>query len=485
MSDRLVLANYIDGRPSAPRTARHLDVFEPATARAYADCPDSGPDDVDAAVAAAQRAFPAWAATPAAQRALLLNRIADRLEARLDEFAQAESRDSGKPVALARAVDIPRAVSNLRFFAAAATQFASEAHAMGDEAINYTLRAPLGVVACISPWNLPLYLFTWKIAPALAAGNTVIGKPSEITPATAWMFSQLCIEAGLPPGVLNIVHGTGPGVGQPLIEHRGIKAISFTGSTRTGAAIAAVAAPQFKKVSLEMGGKNPTLIFADWDASPTNLDTVVRSAFSNQGQICLCGSRILVERPIYEKFKEAFLDRVRALRVGDPEDPGSNLGALVSQAHFDKIVGHIALAREEGGKLLCGGDPVKPGGRCADGWFVAPTVFEGLGPQSRTNQEEIFGPVVTLLPFDGEAEAVELANATTYGLAASVWTTSLTRAHRVASRLESGIVWINCWMRRDLRTPFGGVKQSGVGREGGVEALRFFTEPKNVCIELG
>ena len=485
MSDRIVLANYIGGRLRAARTARYLDVYEPATGQPYADCPDSGAEDVETAVNAAQRAFPAWAATPSAQRAALLNRIADLLEARLDEFAEAESRDSGKPVALARRIDIPRAVANLRFFAAAATQFASEAHAMGDEAINYTLRAPLGVVGCISPWNLPLYLFTWKIAPALAAGNTVIGKPSEITPATAWLFSQLCIEAGLPPGVLNIVHGSGLGVGQPLVDHHGVKAISFTGSTRTGAAIAAAAAPQFKKVSLEMGGKNATVIFADWEASPANLDTLVRSAFSNQGQICLCGSRILIERPIYEKFKTAFLERVRALRVGDPQSADSDLGALVSQAHFDKIIGHIALAREEGGRLLCGGTAVEVEGRCAEGWFVAPTVFEGLGPQARTNQEEIFGPVVTLLAFDDEAEAVELANATAYGLAASVWTTNLARAHRVAARLESGIVWINCWMRRDLRTPFGGVKQSGVGREGGVEALRFFTEPKNVCIELG
>jgi len=485
MVAKLILANYIDGRLCAPRTARYLDVFEPATGQPYADCPDSGKDDVNAAAEAAQRSFAAWSATPSSQRALLLNRIADRLEARLDEFAAAESRDSGKPVALARSVDIPRAVSNLRFFAAAATQFASEAHAMGEEAINYTLRAPLGVVGCISPWNLPLYLFTWKIAPALAAGNTVVGKPSEITPATATMVAQLCIEAGLPPGVLNIVHGTGPGAGQALIEHGSIKAISFTGSTRTGAAIAAAVAPQFKKLSLEMGGKNPTIVFADWEASAANLDTVVRSAFSNQGQICLCGSRILVERPIYDTFKSAFVDRVRALCVGDPQDAASHLGALVSQAHFDKVVGHIAIARKEGGKLLCGGNPVKLSGRCADGWFVAPTVIEGLGPHARTNQEEIFGPVVTLAPFDSENEALTLANATPYGLAASVWTTNLARAHRVASRLESGIVWINCWMRRDLRTPFGGVKQSGVGREGGVEALRFFTEPKNVCIELG
>jgi aminomuconate-semialdehyde/2-hydroxymuconate-6-semialdehyde dehydrogenase len=484
MANGLTLANYVDGRLHAPGGGRYLDVFEPATGEPYARCPDSDNIDVDAAVAAAQRAFPAWAATPAAQRAVLLNRVADRLEARLDEFAEAESRDSGKPVALARSVDIPRAVSNLRFFAAAVTQFASEAHAMGEEAINYTLRAPLGAVACISPWNLPLYLLTWKIAPALAAGNSVVAKPSEITPLTASMLAQLCIDAGLPPGVLNIVHGTGPGVGQALVEHPGIKAISFTGSTRTGAAIAAAAAPAFRKLSLEMGGKNATLVFADWDASAAQLDTLVRSAFSNQGQICLCGSRLLIERRIYEKFKNTFVDKVRALRVGDPADPSSDLGALVSQAHFDKVVGHIAVAREEGGKVLCGGNPVKLDGRCASGWFVAPTVIEGLSAKSRTNQEEIFGPVVTLIPFDGDEEAVALANATTYGLAASVWTTNLARAHRVAARLESGIVWVNCWMRRDLRTPFGGVKQSGVGREGGFEALRFFTEPKNVCIAL-
>ena len=484
MTERLVLANYIDGRLCAPRTARYIDVFEPATGRAYADCPDSGPDDVAAAITAAQRAFPGWAATRAAQRALLLSHIADRLEARLDEFAAAESRDSGKPVTLARSVDIPRAVSNLRFFAAAATQFASEAHAMGEEAINYTLRAPLGVVACISPWNLPLYLFTWKIAPALAAGNTVLGKPSEITPATAWMFAQLCIEAGLPPGVLNIVHGTGPGVGQPLIEHRGIKAISFTGSTRTGATIAAVAAPQFKKVSLEMGGKNPTVIFADWDASAAKLDTIVRSAFSNQGQICLCGSRILVERPVYEKFKTAFLERVRALRVGDPLDDVTDLGPLVSKAHFDKVLGCIATARAEGGRVLCGGEAMRIEGRCANGWFVVPTVIDDLGPDCRTNTEEIFGPVATLQPFDDEAQALQLANATPYGLAASLWTQKLDRAHRVAAQLQAGIVWINTWLLRDLRTPFGGVGQSGVGREGGFEAMRFFTEPKNICLKI-
>jgi aminomuconate-semialdehyde/2-hydroxymuconate-6-semialdehyde dehydrogenase len=485
----LTLSNYIDGRECAPLSGRYLDVWEPATGAVFARCPESDARDVDAAAQAARRAFPAWSTLPSAERASRLNAIADRVEARLDEFAAAESRDSGKPLALARSLDIPRAVSNLRFFAAAATQFASEAHAgvdgSGAEAINYTLRQPLGVVGCISPWNLPLYLFTWKVAPALAAGNCVVAKPSEITPYTAHLFAQTCINAGLPPGVLNILHGSGPSAGQALIDHPDIKAISFTGSTRTGAAIAAAAAPKFKKLSLEMGGKNPTVIFSDWEATEKNWATVVRSAFANQGQICLCGSRILVERPIYDQFRKSFVERARALHVGDPAEPGNDLGAVVSLAHFDKVMGHIALAREEGGTVLCGGDAVKPGGRCAGGWFIAPTVIEGLTADSRTNQEEIFGPVVTLIPFDGDDEAVRLANATSYGLAASVWTANLARAHRVAARLESGIVWINCWMRRDLRTPFGGVKQSGVGREGGFDALRFFTEPKNVCIDIG
>jgi len=484
------ILNYIDGRMAAPLGAEFLDVFEPATGARYALCADSTRADVDAGVDAAQRAFPAWSALPAAERARLLNRIADCVEARIDEFAAAESRDSGKPVALARSLDIPRAIANLRFFAAAITQFASEAHTMNADggsydALNYTLRQPLGVVACISPWNLPLYLFTWKIAPALAAGNAVVAKPSEVTPLTASLFAQCCIDAGLPAGVLNIVQGSGSRCGQALIEHAGIKAISFTGSTRTGAAIAASAAPRFKKLSLELGGKNPTLVFADWEASEANWNTLVRSAFANQGQICLCGSRLLVQRSIYAEFCERFVEKVRALRVGDPDDPGNDLGAVVSRAHFDKVMGHIALAREEGGTILCGGHSIDVPGRCASGWFIAPTVIDGLAPQCRTNQEEIFGPVVTLIPFDDDEEAISIANATAYGLAASVWTSHLARAHRVASRLESGIVWVNCWMRRDLRTPFGGVKQSGVGREGGPDALRFFTEAKNVCIDLG
>jgi aminomuconate-semialdehyde/2-hydroxymuconate-6-semialdehyde dehydrogenase len=484
MNAPLTLANLVDGRLQPPCSHRYLDVFEPAAGSVFAHCPDSGTDDVEIAVTAARRAFPAWAALPPEDRARLMNRLADLIERDLEELARLESRDSGKPVKLARSLDIPRAVSNLRFFAAAITQWASEAHATDTQTLNYTLRQPLGVVACISPWNLPLYLFTWKIAPALAAGNAVVAKPSEITPCTAARLGELAIEAGFPPGVLNIVHGSGPRVGQALVEHAQVKAISFTGSTATGAAIATSAAPRFKKLSLELGGKNPAIVFGDFDCSDANLDTIVRSGFANQGEICLCGSRLLVQRSIYEDFRECYLDRVRALRVGDPEIGSSDLGALVSKAHYEKVIACIDRARAEGATVLCGGEAIRLDGRCVDGWFVAPTVIEGLPNDALTNQQEIFGPVVSLIPFDNEEEAIALANGTDYGLAASLWTTNLDRAHRVAARLESGIVWINCWLQRDLRTPFGGVKNSGVGREGGVEALRFFTEPKNICIRL-
>ncbi len=479
---KLRLANLIDGRLQAPRDSRWLDVFEPATGQVFAQCPDSSADDVADAVAAAQRAAPGWSAMPAELRARLLHRLADLIEARLEDFVVLESRDSGKPLSLARSLDIPRAVSNLRYFAAAIVPWSSESHAMEIGAINYTLRQPLGVVGCISPWNLPLYLFTWKIAPALAAGNAVVAKPSEITPCTAALLGELSIEAGFPAGVLNIVQGRGPNVGQALVEHPGIKAVSFTGSTRTGAHIATAAAPQFKKLSLELGGKNPAVVFEDADLSDATLDTIVRSGFANQGEICLCGSRLLVQRSIYETFRERYLQRVQALRVGDPNDGNTDLGALVSQEHFDKVIGCIAQARDEGGRVLCGGDVVNVAGRCADGWFVEPTVIEGLDGQATTNQHEIFGPVVSLIPFDDEAEALSIANGTGYGLAASVWTRDLSRAHRFGGQLDFGIVWINCWLLRDLRTPFGGTKQSGLGREGGTEALRFFTEPKNICI---
>jgi len=477
----LTLANLIGGTLRAPESGTYLDVCEPATGNAYARCPDSDARDVAAAVAAAEHAAPAWAALSAGERAGHLHRLAAAVEAHLDELAREESRDNGKPVKLARSVDIPRAVANLRFFAEAITQWQGEAH-VDARAINVTLRQPLGVVGCISPWNLPLYLFTWKIAPALAAGNAVVAKPSEITPFTAFRLAELAVECGFPPGVLNIVHGLGPKVGQAIVEHPQIKAVSFTGSTRTGAAIAAEAAKTFKKVSLEMGGKNPAIVFADADLSDANLDVIVRSGFSNQGEICLCGSRLLVERSIYDEFKQRYLARVNALRVGDPADDASDLGALVSKPHFDKVMTCIDRARDEGGHVLTGGQAVRVPGRCADGWFVAPTVIEGLPQDCATNREEIFGPVVTLIPFDGKDAAIAIANDTDYGLAASVWTRDLATANEVAARIDFGIVWVNCWMLRDLRTPFGGVKHSGMGREGGVDALRFFTEAKNVCI---
>ncbi len=475
------IQNYIDGQLHDPASGLWLDNSEPATGRVYSQVPDSNAQDVDRAVAAAEKARSDWAGTSAEQRAEILNRVADLIQRDLDELVLLESQDNGKPEWLARAVDIPRCAKNLRHFAATITSYATESHAMPD-AINFTLRQPIGVVGIISPWNLPLYLFTWKIAPALATGNCVIGKPSEITPMTAYKFSQLCIEAGMPPGVLNIVHGSGAITGNAITGHPRIKAISFTGSTQTGRHIASVVSPQFKKLSLELGGKNPNLIFADCDY-PAMMETTLKSSFANQGQICLCGSRIYVEKPIYEQFKTDFVQRTKNLLVADPKNANANLGAVVSQAHFNKILGCIELARQEGGTVLCGGKAATVDGRCADGWFIEPTVIEGLTSNCQTNQQEIFGPVVTIEPFESDEQAVKLANDTDYGLSATVWTENLSRANRVAQQIEAGVVWVNCWLVRDLRTPFGGVKQSGVGREGGEEAIRFFTQAKNVCIK--
>lgn len=482
-----LIQNYVNGKIVGPQSDAYLDNFEPATGEVYSQIADSDERDVDLAVEAAKAAFPAWSATSAEERFAVLMRLCGLIERDLEDLARAESRDNGKPVTLARTIDIPRAIANFRFYATAAMHLSNESYdTVGRNAINYTLRQPLGVVGCISPWNLPLYLFTWKIAPAIAAGCTVVAKPSEVTPMTAYMLSILCIEAGLPPGVLNIVHGLGPKVGSAIVAHRDTKAISFTGGTRTGEEIARVAAPMFKKLSLELGGKNPNIIFADCNYDEM-LATTIRSSFSNQGEICLCGSRIFVERPIYERFKTDFVSRVAALKVGDPNDDATDVGAIVSKQHFDKIMSYIELAKTEGGTILTGGSEpgaIATGPRCTSGYFIQPTVVEGLPFDCRTNQEEIFGPVVTVMPFDTEDEVLGYANSVRYGLSATLWTEDLSRAHRMAASLESGIVWINCWLLRDLRTPFGGVKDSGMGREGGFEALRFFTEEKNVCVRI-
>ena len=476
------ILNYIDGDLMAPIGLKYLDNFNPATGSVYAQIPDSDDQDVQKAYESAAQAFPKWRLSSLEERFKLLNAIAEQIDLHNEALAKAESIDQGKPFWLAKN-EMTRAAQNFRFFATAAMQFASESHSMEGLAINYTLRQPIGVVGCISPWNLPLYLFTWKIAPALAAGNCVVAKPSEITPMTAFLLAEICQKVGLPKGVLNIVHGLGPKVGNALVAHPNIKAISFTGGTATGKHIASVAAPMFKKLSLELGGKNPNIIFADCDFDKA-LATTVQTSFLNQGEICLCGSRIMVERPIYEKFKTALLAEVTKLKVGDPLQADTKVGAIASKAHFDKVLSYIALAQSEGGMIIQGGGPFQLEGDQANGWYIAPTIIEGLAYNCRCNTEEIFGPVVSIMPFDTDQEALDMANCTEYGLACSIWTQNLTRAHNIAAAIQSGIVWINCWLLRDLRTPFGGVKNSGVGREGGWEAMRFFTEPKNVCVKL-
>ncbi|WP_439151488.1 aldehyde dehydrogenase [Winogradskyella sp.] len=478
----MIIKNYINGKFTNPIKKNWIDNYNPANGEVYGQIPNSSKEDIEKAFQSAKSAFIKWSQTTFEERSRILIKISELLEENLQQFTEAESLDNGKPISLAKAVDIPRAASNFRFFGNAITQFASESHeSVGQNAINYTLRQPIGVVGCISPWNLPLYLFTWKIAPALAAGNCVVAKPSEITPMTAFLLGELCIEAGLPKGVLNIVHGLGTTAGQAIIEHPDIKAISFTGGTATGAHIARVAAPMFKKLSLELGGKNPNIIFADCDYEDM-LDTTVRSSFANQGQICLCGSRIFVEASIYKKFKNDFVAKVKALKVGHPSEKDTNIGALVSKPHLEKVKDYINIAKEENGTVLCGGNEVTIKGY-ENGYYLEPTVIEVLNDECRVNQEEIFGPVVTIMSFKTEDEVLHLANKVKYGLSATIWTNNLKRTMHMSNQLQAGIVWVNTWMMRDLRTPFGGVKASGVGREGGFEALRFFTEPKNVCIK--
>jgi aminomuconate-semialdehyde/2-hydroxymuconate-6-semialdehyde dehydrogenase len=478
-----LLSNFINGDYVNPKSNNYLDVFEPATGQVYCQVPNSNGDDIHLAVNSAIDAFPEWSSLSLDERSVYLKTIAEMIESRLDEFAKYESRDTGKPISLARSVDIPRAVSNFRFFAEYASQFEFEFNINNDSSHNTVIRSPLGPVGCISPWNLPLYLFTWKIAPALITGNTVVAKPSELTPFTAFKFGEICKDAGLPAGVLNIIHGQGMTAGDALISHSGIKAISFTGGTATGKVIATKSAPMFKKISLEMGGKNPAVVFSDCDYDAM-LETVVKSSFSNQGQICLCSSRIMVEENIYNKFRKDFVEKVSALIVGDPIEDSTQIGSITSKPHLDKVMTYIELAQEEGGTILTGGKQVNIKGRCEGGWFVEPTVIDGLINSCRTNQEEIFGPIVTIIPFKDEGEAIDIANDTEYGLSATIWTEDIDKATRVARNIDAGVIWINCWLVRNLRTPFGGMKQSGMGREGGTEILNFFTEPKNICEQI-
>jgi aminomuconate-semialdehyde/2-hydroxymuconate-6-semialdehyde dehydrogenase len=481
-TESLKIRNFIDGQFVEPAGGKYIDNIEPATGKPYSQVADSDGRDVDLAVAAAEKAFVDWSKQPAAERSRILLQIADLIERDLEKFARAESIDTGKPLSLARSLDIPRAIANFRFFATAILHTENEAHVTDGVAFNYTLRQPRGIAGLISPWNLPLYLLSWKIAPAIAVGNTAIAKPSELTPMTAYLLCEVCVEAGLPNGVLNVVQGTGPNVGAAITAHPKIGTISFTGGTVTGRKVAEAAAPLFKKVSLELGGKNPNIIFADADLD-TAIAGSVRSSFANQGQVCLCGSRVFVERSAYKDFVDRFVSAASKLKSGDPLDDKTEQGAIVSKTQLDKVKFYVDLAQKEGGKIALGGTaPKSINERCQSGYFFPPTVITDLPVSCRVNREEIFGPVITITPFDNEEEVIGYANDTDYGLASSVWTQNLSRAHRVAERISTGTVWVNCWLVRDLRVPFGGMKASGVGREGGEEALRFFTEPKNVCI---
>ena len=475
--------NYINGELVPPKTGDYINNISPRTGEVYSLIPNSDKDDIDVAVEAAQSAFQSWRETPKQTRSDILIQLANEIEAQGEELVKAESKDNGKPEWLARAVDIPRSPANLKFFATAILHFDSEIHEMDGSAINYTLRQPIGVAGCISPWNLPLYLLTWKVAPALAAGNTVIAKPSELTPMTAYLFSKICKKAGLPKGILNIVHGYGDKAGDALCRHPKVPIISFTGGTCTGEKISSATAPLFKKLSLEMGGKNPNIVFSDAEFNNA-VDMAVKASFSNQGQICLCGSRLFIQKNIYDKFKSALIEKTQKLVVGDPQNKSSNLGAVISKEHLEKILSKIEQAKNEGGKIITGGNRLKLNGNLKNGYYVEPTIIEGLSADSQINHEEIFGPVVSIIPFETEEDVISMANSTRYGLSASIFTSDISRGHRVAAAIDSGVVWINTWMLRDLRIPFGGMKDSGMGREGGFKSFQFFTEPKNICVKL-
>ena len=473
------ILNFINGEYVESVSGEWLDNTNPATGEVYSQVTNSNDKDVLNAIKAAKGAQENWTRTSVEKRVEIIRKMATLIKEREEELALMETIDNGKPISVSSSVDIPRASRNFEFFADVMTQYSTDSY-NEHGVLNYVKRYPLGIVTCISPWNLPMYLFTWKIAPALITGNCVLAKPSEVTPMTASILGEIANKAGMPAGVLNIIHGEGHRVGDELVTNPAVKAVSFTGSTATGKVISKLAGEHLKKCSLEMGGKNPNIIFDDCDYNKA-LSTSVAAAFANQGQICLCGSRIFVEKSIYEKFKNDFVEKAKSLasKQGDPQDPKTRQGALVSEAHFNKVMSCIQQAVDEGGKILCGGE------RHGDkGFFVQPTVIEGLSHECVTNQEEIFGPVGVLIPFETEEEAIIMANSTKYGLGASLWTENVNKAHRVADKIDSGIVWINTWMLRDLRIPFGGMKESGMGREGGTYSLNFFTEPKNICLKF-
>lgn len=475
------IKNFIGGEFSPARSNKIIENRNPSTGKVYSTLPRSETEDVEAAVAAAAKAFPTWKKTSYEERSQFLLKIAEEIEKRLPELAFAESQDQGKPVWLAQSIDIPRSAQNFRFFAGQILYQQGEAHDFSNKGFNFSLRKPIGVAGLISPWNLPLYLLTWKIAPAIACGNTVVCKPSELTPMTAFLLSEILRDIELPPGVVNFVYGYGAEAGEALVKHPRIPLISFTGGTTTGKHLATTASPMIKKLSLELGGKNANIIFSDCDLDEA-IQTSLRSSFLNQGEICLCGSRIFVEQPIYEKFLDGFVTATKKLKVGDPTQNDNFLGALVSRDHLNKVQSYIRLAQESGGKIETGLEPLALAEENREGYFMRPTIITNLGYQCRVMQEEIFGPVVTVLPFQGEDEVLTMANSVEYGLAASLWTKDVQRIHRLARELEVGTLWVNTWMMRDLRAPFGGMKMSGLGREGGIHSLDFFTETTNVCL---
>lgn len=479
--------NFIGGR--FVETGSQFDDVDPATGKVRALVHEADKALVEEAVDSAQRALKGpWGKTTAEQRAAVLDKIADGIEARFDDFLAAEIGDTGKPVQTAKVLDIPRGAANFRTFASIIRTASGELYESptpdGLGALNYTIRRPLGVVGVISPWNLPLLLFTWKVAPALACGNTVVAKPSEETPATATLLAEVMQKAGVPEGVYNLVHGFGPGsAGEAIVASKGVDAITFTGESRTGATIMRQAAEGVRPVSFELGGKNAALVFADCDFEKT-VEGIARSTFLNTGQVCLCTERVYVQRPIYDRFVAALAERARAMKLGDPWDQQTQLGPLISKGHREKVLSYYQLAKQEGATVVVGGGAAQMSGAQAGGWYIEPTIWTGLAQTSRCMQEEVFGPVCNIIPFDDDDEAVALANDSRYGLAASIWTSNLTRGHRLAGLIEVGLVWLNTWFLRDLRTPFGGAKLSGLGREGGRHSLDFYSEIRNVCVKL-